>query len=71
MTRASMLAGLKPGRVVECNVRGRVFRATLVARIADGWSVEPHGRATYHHVVSRHITKADRVWTAESTQKLG
>lgn len=70
MTRAGMLAGLKAGRVVECNVRGRVFRATLLARTADGWSIAPQGRSTYHHVTARDITAADRVWTPEGTQKL-
>ena len=67
-SRAAMLAGLKPGRKVQCNVRGRVFWCTLLTRSQGGWQVTPPKGITYHHVTTQQIRAAAPRWHPADTQ---
>jgi hypothetical protein len=66
-----MLAGLKAGREVEINIRGRVFWATLLARTSSGWNIQPPRGISYHHVTTQQIRTAAKQWSPEDTQRLG
>lgn len=55
---------LRPGLRVQCNVKGRVFEATLIERdeqVRGGWRVEPDSsNVTYYHVRGRDIKMVER-----------
>lgn len=61
------LSRVKPGDRVECNVRGRHFTATVVARSTEGLEVEPPKGVTYRHVTARQVVKVLR-WDPRRTQ---
>ena len=69
MTRATMLKHLAPGRRVECNVRGRIFWATLVELLCEGqWRIQPPKGISYYHVNLRQIRNIEKTWTPDDSQ---
>jgi hypothetical protein len=47
----------KPGRRVQCNVRGRIFEAEVLERTAEGLRIAPPRGISYHHVSARQVRK--------------
>lgn len=61
---------LPEGTQVSCNVKGRVFRAVVVARTPTGVQIIPPANHTYHHVTSRQVTAIHKPgkWDPSRTQ---
>lgn len=47
---------VKPGDQVQCNIRGRIFWATVLERIDGGLKIEPPHGVNYFHVTARQVT---------------
>jgi hypothetical protein len=64
---AKLPANLKPGTRLDCNVRGRVFTATVLARTPTGVRVSPPSGITYHHVTAKQVARVHK-WDPYATQ---
>ena len=70
MTRQTMLRNLQAGVRVECNVRGRVFWATLLRWWPEErmWQITPPKGVGYHRVTLRQIRNAEKMRSPDDSQ---
>lgn len=60
-----------PGDRLECNVRGRVFTATVRAFAPGGYAIHPDSRnITYYRVTKRQVTGHEPVAFDPSTSQV-
>ena len=52
------LSTIRPGDLVRCDVRGRIFHAEALERDAEGLRIRPlEPNITYRHVTARQIAR--------------
>lgn len=51
------LAGIRPGDLVACDVRGRTFTARVLDVDAGSLRIDPPSGITYHLVTARQVRK--------------